>query len=82
MAAAANFKNHLKGRWAPSASSDEPNAVASPSPIPDPEKDQIKALIVSLMLSANPKIQSQLSEALAVIGKHDFRNRGLLYSQS
>ncbi|XP_030488902.2 exportin-2 [Cannabis sativa] len=72
MAAAVNFKNHLRGRWAPSASSDEPNAVASPSPIPDPEKDQIKALIVSLMLSANPKIQSQLSEALAVIGKHDF----------
>ncbi|KAF4374627.1 hypothetical protein G4B88_004879 [Cannabis sativa] len=59
MAAAVNFKNHLKGRWAPSASSDEPNAVASPSPIPDPKKDQIKALIVSLMLSANPKIPTQ-----------------------
>ncbi|KAL5572133.1 hypothetical protein UlMin_021730 [Ulmus minor] len=66
-AAAVNFKNHLKGRWAP-ASSDE----AHSSLIPDGEKEQIKALIVTLMLSASPRIQSQLSEALAVIGKHDF----------
>ncbi|PON97281.1 Armadillo-like helical [Trema orientale] len=72
MAAAVNFKNHLRGRWAPAASPDEPSAVAPPSPIPDPEKEQIKALIVSLMLSATPRIQSQLSEALALIGKHDF----------
>ncbi|KAF5451758.1 hypothetical protein F2P56_026835, partial [Juglans regia] len=38
----------------------------------DAEKEQIKALIVHLMLSSTPKIQSQLSEALALIGKHDF----------
>ncbi|CAL5351932.1 unnamed protein product [Camellia sinensis] len=62
--AAVNFKNHLRSRW----SSDSPTL----SPIPDSEKDQIKALIVPLMLSSAPKIQSQLSEALAVIGKHDF----------
>ncbi|KAM7511883.1 hypothetical protein LguiB_010758 [Lonicera macranthoides] len=62
-AAAVNFKNHLRARWAPTPST---------SSIPDPEKDQIKALIVSLMLSASPRIQSQLSEALALIGKHDF----------
>nr|GFC94196.1 exportin-2 [Tanacetum cinerariifolium] len=60
--AAVNFKNHLKTRWGPSA------AV----PIPDAEKEQIKQLIVPLMLSAGPKIQAQLSEALAVIGNHDF----------
>ncbi|KAG5141936.1 hypothetical protein JHK82_017631 [Glycine max] len=60
-AAAVNFKNHLRLRWA----SDD-------SPVPDPEKDQIKTLIVPLMLSATPKIQSQLSEALALIGHHDF----------
>ncbi|XP_009336759.2 exportin-2 [Pyrus x bretschneideri] len=64
-AASVNFKNHLKARWAPNASSDE-------TPIPDAEKDQIKGLIVSLMLSATPKIQGQLSEALVLIGKHDF----------
>ena len=60
MAAAINFKNHLKAQWAASR--------------PVSEKEQIKTLIVSLMLSANstPKIQTQLSEALAVIGNHDF----------
>lgn len=71
-AAAVNFKNHLRGRWAPSASHEEANAGPVPSPIADAEKEQIKALIVSLMLSATPRIQSQLSEALAIIGKHDF----------
>ncbi|EOX95681.1 Cellular apoptosis susceptibility protein / importin-alpha re-exporter, putative isoform 1 [Theobroma cacao] len=68
-AAAVNFKNHLRTRWAPS---NEPNAGPAFSPILQPEKDQIKTLIVSLMLSSSPRIQSQLSEALAVIGKHDF----------
>jgi exportin-2 (importin alpha re-exporter) len=61
-AAAVNFKNHIRLRW-----SSEDN------PILEPEKEQIKTLIVPLMLSsATPKIQSQLSEALAIIGNHDF----------
>lgn len=64
--AAVNFKNHLKSRWLPAQNSDVLN------PIPDSEKEQIKSLIVNLMLDASPKIQAQLSEALAVIGKHDF----------
>ncbi|KAL1191616.1 Exportin-2 [Cardamine amara subsp. amara] len=64
-AAAVNFKNHLRSRWLPSADS-------GISPIIDSEKEQIKTLIVTLMLSSSPRIQSQLSEALAVIGKHDF----------
>ncbi|KAG7575139.1 Armadillo-type fold [Arabidopsis suecica] len=64
-AAAVNFKNHLRSRWLPAADS-------GISPIVDSEKEQIKTLIVSLMLSSSPRIQSQLSEALAVIGKHDF----------
>ncbi|XVE77293.1 hypothetical protein DITRI_Ditri13aG0050800 [Diplodiscus trichospermus] len=68
-AAAVNFKNHLRTRWVPS---NDPNAGPVFSPILDPEKDQIRTLIVSLMLSSSPRIQSQLSEALAVIGKHDF----------
>ncbi|GJV23332.1 exportin-2 [Tanacetum coccineum] len=62
LSAAVNFKNHLKTRWGPSAA----------APIPDAEKEQIKQLIVWLMLSAGTKIQAQLSEALAVIGNHDF----------
>ncbi|XVE73690.1 hypothetical protein DITRI_Ditri11bG0139400 [Diplodiscus trichospermus] len=68
-AAAVNFKNHLRTRWVPS---NDPNAGTTFSPILDPEKDQIKTLIVSLMLSSSPRIQSQLGEALAIIGKHDF----------
>ncbi|KAL6960016.1 hypothetical protein U1Q18_051875 [Sarracenia purpurea var. burkii] len=70
LAAAVNFKNHLRSRWS-SELSPERN-VPTLAPISDPEKDQIKALIVPLMLSSAPRIQSQLSEALAVIGKHDF----------
>ncbi|KAH7543014.1 exportin-2 [Ziziphus jujuba] len=61
--AAINFKNHLRHRWAPA---DET------TPILDSEKEPIKALIVSLMLSSTPPIQTQLSEALAIIGNHDF----------
>lgn len=58
-AAAVNFKNHLKSRWTNSS-------------IPDPEKEQIKSIIVAVMLSSTSRIQSQLSESLSVIGKHDF----------
>ncbi|KAJ6320195.1 hypothetical protein OIU78_015556 [Salix suchowensis] len=64
-AAAVNFKNHLRSRWAPSPDS-------SFTPILDAEKDQIKILIVTLMLSSTPLVQSQLSESLSLIGKHDF----------
>ncbi|XP_065860166.1 exportin-2 [Euphorbia lathyris] len=64
-AAAVNFKNHLRSRWAPSPES-------SFTPIVDEEKHQIKGLIVTLMLSSTPRIQSQLTESLSLIGKHDF----------
>ncbi|KAL7612913.1 hypothetical protein Lser_V15G08803 [Lactuca serriola] len=60
--AAVNFNNHLRTRWVPS----------SANHIPDSEKEQIKTLIVPLMLSATRKIQSQLSEAIAMIGNSDF----------
>lgn len=68
-AAAVNFKNHLRFRWAPPS---DRNSGPTLPPILDPEKDQIKSLIVTLMLSSTPRIQSQLSEALAVVGNHDF----------
>ncbi|KAK6158894.1 hypothetical protein DH2020_006208 [Rehmannia glutinosa] len=64
--AAVNFKNHLKAHWA--VHSNDPAPVV----VPDPEKEQIKALIVTLMVNTSPKIQAQLSEALTIIGKHDF----------
>ncbi|CAJ2666543.1 unnamed protein product [Trifolium pratense] len=56
LAAAVNFKNHLHLRW-----SSEDN------PITESEKEQIKTLIVPLMLSATAKIQSQLRETVAII---------------
>ncbi|XP_075474708.1 exportin-2-like [Primulina tabacum] len=68
-AAAVNFKNHLKACWTSQAG--DPSGAQTPV-IPDQEKDQIKSLIVSLMVNASPKIQAQLSEALTIIGKHDF----------
>lgn len=67
-AAAVNFKNHVRNHWAPP---DPDSPPESPS-IQNPEREQIKALIVRSMLSAHPRIQSQLSEALAIISKHDF----------
>ncbi|KAI5647112.1 hypothetical protein M9H77_33117 [Catharanthus roseus] len=68
--AAVNFKNHLKARWATIQHSEaDPQTL---NPIPDHEKEQIKSLIVTLMLNSSPRIQAQLSEALTVIGKHDF----------
>ncbi|XP_019091483.1 PREDICTED: exportin-2-like [Camelina sativa] len=67
-AAAVNFKNHLRSRWLPASDS-------GISPMEDSEKEQIKSLVVSLMLScSSPCIQSQLSEALIIIGKHDLEN--------
>lgn len=64
--AAVNFKNHLKAHWA-----SQPNDPAR-IVVPDTEKEQIKALIVTLMVNTTPRIQAQLSEALTIIGKHDF----------
>lgn len=64
--AAVNFKNHLKARWAQQP--DDPDRVV----VPDSEKEQIKGLIVRLMVTASPKVQAQLSEALTIIGNHDF----------
>ncbi|MQL94387.1 hypothetical protein Taro_027035 [Colocasia esculenta] len=67
-AAAVHFKNHLRARWAPAPSDQNPN----PNPISPPEKDQIKVLLVGLMLSSPPRVRSQLGEALAVVSAHDF----------
>ncbi|KAI3519938.1 hypothetical protein L1887_09158 [Cichorium endivia] len=60
--AAVNLMNHLKTRWVP----------LSATAIPDGEKEQIKSLIVPKMLSATPRIQALLREALDVIRNYDF----------
>ncbi|XP_058753738.1 exportin-2-like [Vicia villosa] len=59
--AAVNFKNHLRLRWALEERS-----------ILEAEKEHIKTLSVSLTLSVSSKTHYQLSEALTIIGKHDF----------
>jgi exportin-2 (importin alpha re-exporter) len=41
-------------------------------PIADDEKEQIKGLITTLMVSTPSRVQSQLSEALTIISQHDF----------
>lgn len=72
-AAAVNFKNHVRPRWAPHSDSDL-------APLPVAEKEQIKGLITGLMLSTPPVVRAQLSEALSIISEHDFpaRWQGLL----
>ncbi|CAL9767703.1 unnamed protein product [Musa acuminata subsp. burmannicoides] len=76
LAAAVHFKNHLRSRWAPSppGAAEEPlsSSAPCPSPISAPEKEQVKSVLVSLMLGALPRVQPQLSEALAVVSSHDF----------
>ncbi|KAJ9537822.1 hypothetical protein OSB04_030555 [Centaurea solstitialis] len=65
--AAAEFNDHIKSRWI---------AWSLVSPIPDDEKDQIKTLIVPLLLSpnsnSNSNILAHLRQSLGIIGAHDF----------
>ncbi|GBG65232.1 hypothetical protein CBR_g50023 [Chara braunii] len=70
-AAAVNFKNYIKARWAPATEGGEGGAV----PIQDAEKEQIKSAITQLMLNTPPLIQAQLSEALSIISNEDFPDR-------
>ncbi|EFJ17392.1 hypothetical protein SELMODRAFT_114779 [Selaginella moellendorffii] len=71
-ALASSFKNHVKTRWNPS---DEITLA-----IQDSEKEQIKSLVVRLMLASPPRIQSFLRQAVAIISSYDFPNnwKGLL----
>ncbi|KAI6694278.1 hypothetical protein NL676_021988 [Syzygium grande] len=74
-AAAVNFKNHLCARWASTptphdAAVDADVApAASSAPIPDAEKEQIRALIVPLMLSSSARIQTTHGAIPAVGGR-------------
>ena len=72
-AAAVSFKNLVKYHWV--AREGEGLGAAPPFALPDPEKEQIKAHITDLMLSAPPRVRAQLSEALSIISGHDFPAR-------
>ncbi|GIL79702.1 hypothetical protein Vretimale_12351 [Volvox reticuliferus] len=66
--AAVNFKNVVKYRWVPS----EADLYGGAQPLPDPEKVQIKQLLVSITLSTPQRVSAQLSEALSIICAYDF----------
>ncbi|EIE27359.1 Cse1-domain-containing protein [Coccomyxa subellipsoidea C-169] len=63
-AAAVNFKNFVKYRWAPTESVQQL--------MKDAEKEQIKSLLTGLMVSTPPLVRAQLSEALSVISSFEF----------
>ncbi|KAF9603032.1 hypothetical protein IFM89_033757 [Coptis chinensis] len=63
--AATYFKNHIITRWKPSTT------ATLLKPISDVEKEQIKDVIIQLMLfTSSPRVRIELSEGLALIGKN------------
>jgi exportin-2 (importin alpha re-exporter) len=76
---AVQFKNFVKYYWSPRDATDVLGGGA-PINLTDEEKEQIKTHIIDLMLSAPPRVRSQLSEALTIISQHDFPRKweGLL----
>ena len=78
VAGAVAFKNLVKKHW----TQVEPDVVGAPAPycVGDAEKDQVRTLLVGLMLSAPKLARAQLSEALAIVSAADFPDRwpGLL----
>eukprot|EP00054_Salpingoeca_dolichothecata_P005032 m.32842 g.32842 ORF g.32842 m.32842 type:complete len:972 (-) comp15079_c0_seq1:180-3095(-) len=64
IAAAIAFKNFIKRNWAP----DDTNAET----ISQEDRVAVKTEVVDLMLQCPRSAQLQLSEAIAIIGKHDF----------
>ncbi|XP_014204436.1 exportin-2 [Copidosoma floridanum] len=66
VAGAITFKNYIKRNW----KVDEDGRDI----IHKEDRENIKRLIVDLMLRSPESIQKQLSDAVSVIGKHDFPN--------
>jgi len=73
VAGAVCFKNLVKKHWIQQA----PDVVGAPIPwcVADVEKDQVRQLLVGLMLSAAKLVRNQLSEALSLISATDFPTR-------
>ncbi|TDG47824.1 hypothetical protein AWZ03_005778 [Drosophila navojoa] len=66
VAGAIAFKNYIKRNWAAHEDSDEPDRIHAS------DRNTIKTLIVTLMLHSPTALQKQLSDAVSIIGKHDF----------
>lgn len=71
-AAAVAFKNHVKFQWAPPLPPADGTATRTPLAMGAAEKEQIKASVVATMLGQPPRVQAQLSEALALMAASDF----------
>jgi exportin-2 (importin alpha re-exporter) len=78
VAGAVAFKNLVKKHW----TQVEPDVVGAPAPycVGDAEKDQVRNLLVGLMLDAPKLAKAQLSEALSIVSAADFPEKwpGLL----
>ncbi|KAH8308305.1 hypothetical protein KR059_010228 [Drosophila kikkawai] len=66
VAGAIAFKNYVKRNWAAHEDSDGPDRIH------ESDRNTIKTLIVTLMLHSPVALQKQLSDAVSIIGKHDF----------
>jgi len=64
VAGAITFKNYIKRNWA--VAEDGPDRIHAA------DRNQIKTLIVDLMLKSPGPVQKQLSQAIAIIGQQDF----------
>merc|ERR1719154_994622 len=64
VAGAITFKNYIKRNWAV--------AEDGPDRIHQADRNQVKTLIVDLMLKSPGPVQKQLSQAIAIIGQQDF----------
>lgn len=64
IAGAIAFKNYIKRNW--SIEEDQTDRIH------ESDRNSIKGLIVTLMLSSPEAIQKQLSDAISIIGKSDF----------
>uniref|UniRef100_A0A6P4FXU3 Exportin-2-like n=1 Tax=Drosophila rhopaloa TaxID=1041015 RepID=A0A6P4FXU3_DRORH len=70
VAGAIAFKNYVKRNWAAHLDSDGPDRIH------ESDRNTIKTLIVTLMLHSPVALQKQLSDAVSIIGKHDFPKNG------
>ncbi|XP_067624809.1 exportin-2 [Eurosta solidaginis] len=66
VAGAIAFKNYIKRNWAAHEDTDGPDKIH------EDDRNAIKTLIVTLMLRSPTALQKQLSDAVSIIGKHDF----------
>lgn len=66
------FKNFVRRNWAPEAETEDPAVIANSASIHEQDRIAIKQNVIGIMLRRELAIQRQLSDAVAIIGQHDF----------